>query len=91
LGAEGGIEASFPDILALASQCRFRDCTHANEPGCAVLAGLDSGRISADHYQNFVTLRKESEYYRMSYAERRKKDRDFGRFIKSAKKDLEDD
>lgn len=91
LGAEGGIEASFPDILALSSQCRFRDCTHINEPGCAVLAGLDSGRIGADHYQNFVTLRKESEYYRMSYVERRKKDRDFGRFIKSAKKDLEDD
>ena len=90
-GAEGGIEASHPDILALAPQCRFRDCTHTNEPGCAVLAGLDSGRISGDHYQSFVTLTKESEYYRMSYAERRKKDRDFGRFIKSAKKDLEDD
>ena len=90
-GAEGGIEARYSDILALASQCRFRDCTHANEPGCAVLAALDSGRISADHYENFVTLGKESEYHQMSYAERRKKDRDFGRFIKSVKKGLEED
>ncbi len=89
-GAEGGIAASYPDILALAPQCRFRDCTHNNEPGCAVLDALDQGRISADHYENFVKLRKESEYYQMSYAEKRKKDRDFGRFIKSAKKDLED-
>jgi ribosome biogenesis GTPase len=90
-GAEGGIEASYSDILALASQCHFRDCTHTNEPGCAVLDALDSGRISVDHYENFVKLRKESKYYQMSYAEKRKKDKDFGRFIKSVKKDLEDD
>jgi ribosome biogenesis GTPase / thiamine phosphate phosphatase len=88
LGAEGGIEASYSDILALASQCRFGDCTHTTEPGCAVLDALDDRRIGADHYENFLTLRRESEYYQLSYAERRKKDRDFGRFIKSAKKDL---
>ncbi len=85
------MEASYADILALASQCHFRDCTHGNEPGCAVRDALDSGRISADHYANFVKLGKESEYGHMSYAQRRKKDRDFGRFIKSAKDDLEDD
>jgi hypothetical protein len=43
------------------------------------------------HYANFLKLRTESEFYRMSYAEKRKKDRDFGRFIKSVKKDLGDD
>jgi len=91
LGAEGGIEASYSDVLALASQCRFRDCTHTKEPGCAVLDALDRGRIGADHYGNFMKLRKESERYQMSHAEKRKKDRDFGRFIKSVKKDLEDD
>lgn len=88
-GAEGGIEASYSDILALASQCRFRDCTHTNEPGCAVLDALEDGRISAGHYENFVKLRRESEYYELSYADKRKKDKDFGRFIKSAKKALE--
>ncbi|MDI1303171.1 MAG: ribosome small subunit-dependent GTPase A [bacterium] len=91
VGAEGGIEAGYPDILALASQCRFRDCSHTSEPGCAVRDALDSGQISTDHYDNFVKLRQESEHYRMSHAEKRKKDRDFGRFMKSAKKDLEDD
>jgi ribosome biogenesis GTPase len=91
LGAESGIEASFPDVMALASQCHFRDCTHVNEPGCAVLDALGDGRISADHYENFVKLRKESAYYQMSHAERRKRDKDFGRFMKSAKKDLEVD
>lgn len=89
LGAEEGIEASYSDIVALSSQCHFRDCTHTNEPSCAVLKALETGEIEAEHYDNFVKLRRESEYYQMSYAEKRKKDKDFGRFIKSVKKDLD--
>ncbi len=89
-GAEDGIEASYSDILTLASQCRFRDCTHSNEPGCAVLNALKRGEIDAGHYDNFIKLRRESDHYMLSYADKRKKDREFGRFIKSAKKELED-
>lgn len=89
LDAGGGIEASYSDIIALASQCRFRDCTHTNEPGCAVLKALESGEIEPGHYENFLKVRNESEYYQMSYAEKRNKEKAFGRFIKSAKKDLD--
>jgi ribosome biogenesis GTPase len=85
------MEAGYSDIVVLASQCRFRDCTHTREPGCAVLDALASGRIGADHYGNFVKLGKESEHHQLSRGERRKRDRDFGRFIQSVKKDLEDD
>lgn len=91
LGAEDGIEASYPEIFELALHCRFRDCTHANEPGCAVLEAVDDGRISADHFESFVQLTKESAFHEASYAERRKKDRERGRFFKSAKKDLAED
>ena len=91
LGAEGGIEASYPEIFALSSKCRFRDCTHTNEPDCAVLEAVEVGRISADHFESFVQLTKESAYYEASYAERRKKDRERGRFFKSVKKDLADE
>ncbi len=90
-GAEDGIEASYSDILALASQCRFRNCTHSNEPGCAVLNALERSEIDAEHYDNFIKLRRESEHYLLSYAEKREKNREFGRFIKSAKKELEDE
>jgi len=90
LGAESGIGDSFPDIIGLASGCRYRDCSHAGEPGCAVLEAVDSGALSREHYDNYIKLRKESEFHQMSYVEKRKKDRDFGRFLKSAKKDLED-
>jgi ribosome biogenesis GTPase len=89
LGAEGGLGESFADIIGLASVCRYRNCRHTDEPGCAVREALESGRIAQDHYANYIKLREESEFYRMSYAEKRRKDRDFGRYIKSAKRDLE--
>jgi ribosome biogenesis GTPase len=91
LGAEDGIEASYPEIIEAASRCRFRDCTHSSEPGCAVLEAVQDGRISADHFESFVQLTKESAFFEASYAERRKKDRARGRFMKSAKKDLAED
>lgn len=86
--AKGGIGSSYSDIAALSSACRYRDCSHTGEPDCAVLKALQSGEINREHFDNYLKLTKESEFYEMSYAERRKKDRDFGRFIKSAKKEL---
>jgi ribosome biogenesis GTPase len=50
---------------------------------------VNSGDIGQEHYDNYIKLREESEFHQMSYVEKRKKDRDFGRYIKSAKKDLE--
>jgi ribosome biogenesis GTPase len=89
-GAESGMGSSYSDITALLSCCRYRDCSHTGEPGCAVIEAVDSGEISHGHFKNYLKLKEESEFYQMSYAEKRKKDRDFGRYIKSAKKDLKD-
>jgi ribosome biogenesis GTPase len=86
--AETGIGESFADVIELAPECRFRNCSHANEPGCAVRAAVSSGAISSAHYEHFLKLRGESEFYQLSYGEKRKKDRDFGKFLKSAKRDL---
>ncbi len=91
VAAEGGIAESFADIVSLAPGCRYRDCTHANEPGCAVRKAVESGEIGREHYENYIKLRKESDFHQLSYAEKRKKDRDFGKYIKSAKKDLDID
>ncbi len=90
LGAEGRIGSSYSDITALSYCCRYRDCRHTGESGCAVLAAVRAGEISQKSVENFLKLREESEFNDMSYAEKRKKDRDFGRYIKSAKKDLRD-
>jgi ribosome biogenesis GTPase len=88
LGGEHGIEDGFSDLLKFAAHCRFRNCSHTSEAGCAVREAVASGAISRAHYDNYLKLRDESAYYDLSYAEKRKKDRDFGRFLKSVKKDL---
>lgn len=89
LGAESGIGGSFSAIVGLSSNCRYNNCSHKSEPGCAVLEAVNSGALSQEHYDHYIKLREESAFHQMSYAEKRKKDRDFGRYIKSAKKDLE--
>lgn len=88
LGADGGIGSSYSDITALSANCRYRDCSHTGEPGCALPGAVQSGEISPEHFENYLKLREESRFYQMSYTEKRKKDRDFGKYIKSAKKSL---
>ena len=89
--AEGGIENNYSDITALSAACRYRNCSHTGEDGCAVLAAVDSGEISRGHVESYLKLSEEAEFNQLSYAEKRKKDRAFGRYLKSAKKDLRDD
>jgi len=60
LSAEGSdLDSAFSDIAALAEDCRFRDCTHAAEPGCAVQAALAEGSIDPDRYDHYLRLRRE--------------------------------
>ncbi len=86
IGIKSGIEDSFTDIINLSKGCRFNDCTHTTESGCAVLKALKNGDLSEIQYQSYIQLKKESEHYQMSYLEKRRKDKEFGQFIKSAKK-----
>lgn len=83
------IEESFDEIIELAKNCKYSDCTHTNERDCAVLKSLKQGALDKSKYNNYINLKKETEFYEMSTLEKRKKDKNFGRFIKKAKKDLE--
>jgi len=76
----------FADISALAKQCKFVDCTHHHEPGCAVLAALEAGDLSEDKYLNYIKLKKETDYFAMSKLEKRRKDRSFGKMVKNVMK-----
>ena len=58
--ADEGIGAAFSDIEELASSCRFHDCTHTNEPGCAVRAAVEAGELAASRLESYVRLREES-------------------------------
>jgi len=87
LGEAGeAVDNVFGDISELARHCKFVDCTHDHEPGCAVLAALESGELSKDKYDNYLKLKKEADHYAMSSQEKRQKDRSFGRMVKNFKK-----
>jgi ribosome biogenesis GTPase / thiamine phosphate phosphatase len=82
------IDESFSDIHELALTCRFKDCTHTVETGCAILKAVENEELDEDRYQNYLKLMKESEFYQMSYIEKRKKDKQFGRMINVAMKQM---
>jgi len=88
LGASDGINKGFEDIIELSIACRYADCSHTQESDCAVLNAITQGELNEERYSNYMKLRKESEHYEMSYLEKRKKDRAFGRFVKTAKKNM---
>lgn len=91
LAAEGGLDASYAEIATLASRCRFRDCAHGDEPGCAVRAALVSGELAEEQLASYLKLKSESEFLQMSYTERRRREKDFGRFVHAAMKRLRED
>ncbi len=57
-----GIEQTFDDVIALAAACRFRDCTHREEPGCAVTAALAAGELDESRFASFEKLRREQAF-----------------------------
>jgi ribosome biogenesis GTPase len=82
-----GIHSTFDEIAEFSNQCRYSDCSHTQEQGCSILTALKDGIISQERYQNFVKLNKESVFYEMSYLEKKRKDKKFGKFVKSVMKD----
>ena len=57
------VDVVFDDIAAIAGRCRFRDCSHSGEPGCAVAAALEGGQVDADRWASFQKLRAEAEWH----------------------------
>ena len=84
IGVGASIDDSFSDIHELSKRCRFNDCTHSVEVGCSILAAVRSGSLDKARYQSYLKLIKESQFHEMTYVERRKKDKQFGRMIKTA-------
>jgi ribosome biogenesis GTPase len=70
---EGGIDTVFGDIAALASHCRFRDCRHDTEPGCAVKAAVESGALDADRFEHYQKLEREARANELRHDEHRRR------------------
>ncbi len=83
---EVGVTEVSGDLAELAKECKYADCTHEHEPGCAVLDALRSGKIGEEQYQNYLKLKKEADHYALTSLEKRNKDRAFGQMLKAYKK-----
>ena len=87
MSVDTGIDETFSEILALSQNCKYGNCSHTNEKGCAILTAIEEGELSEQRYNNYIKMKNESAFNEMSYSEKRKKDKDFGKFIKSVLKD----
>ncbi len=79
-----GIATTFSDIESLAEQCRFGDCQHQREPGCAVQRAIDSEELDQRRFNNYLKLLREESFNSASLSERRSTDKAFGKSIKHA-------
>jgi len=86
LAVDSGLKSAFREIDQLASGCRFHDCSHTIEKGCAVLSAIEEGVLLKERYQNYLKMNKESNFHEMSYQEKKKKDKQFGKMVKSVMK-----
>ncbi len=84
--SSGGLEITFGQIIRYSQNCRFADCTHTNETGCAVIEAVEKGTIDRKSYENYLKMEREKAHFESSVSERRKKDKDFGKMIKNFKK-----
>ena len=90
ISADSGLDETFNEISELSNQCRYSDCTHTVEQGCAILHAVEHGEISKERYNNYMKMYKESLYHEMSYLEKRQKDKKFGKFIHTYMKSKND-
>lgn len=79
------ISTTFSSIHELEVNCKYADCTHTSELGCAVLEGINSGLISEEEYNSYLKLRKEEEHYAASVQDKKRQSKNLSKLIKQVK------
>jgi ribosome biogenesis GTPase len=90
---EFGLAVENPDVLAetldisdYAELCRFANCSHTTEPGCAVIEAVENGKLEREVYESYLKLRREVWHFSASEHEKRKRDKSFSKITKEIKK-----
>jgi len=86
--AGSGLEITFDHIFQLSKDCKFKDCTHTSELGCAVLQAIENGEIDPASYENYRKMEREKAHFEATIAEKRKREKEFGKIMKNYKKDI---
>lgn len=90
---EFGLAIDNPNSLAealnisdYATSCRFKDCEHINEPGCAVLDAVNSGSLDRKVYESYLKFKRETWYFSASVHEKRKREKSFTKLVEEVKR-----
>ena len=86
LDVEQGLKSAFEDVESLAARCRFNDCAHETEPGCAVRAAIEAGTLDERRLHSYRKLQREELYNTETVAERHARYRQLGRMVKQHQK-----
>jgi ribosome biogenesis GTPase len=86
--SKSGLEITFDRIVGLSKNCKFKDCTHTSEVGCSVLEAVENGEIDKNSYENYLKLEREKAHFEATVAEKRNRDKQFGKMMKNYKKDM---
>jgi len=86
--SSGGLEITFDMIVSLSKNCRFKDCSHTSEVGCSVLEAVENGEIDKSSYENYLKMEREKAHFDATVAEKRNRDKLFGKMMKNYKKDM---
>ncbi|MDM8002955.1 MAG: ribosome small subunit-dependent GTPase A [Bacteroidota bacterium] len=78
-----GLSTTFGEISQLAGKCRYPDCLHINEQGCAVTEAVEKGSLDRESYENYLKMMKEQERFSTTVAEKRRRDKQFGKMVKN--------
>ena len=84
-----GLESAFDKIFSFSKKCKFTDCTHTTEINCAVLDAIENGEIDRKSYENFLKIEREKNHFDLTVAEKRKKEKSFGKMVKHFKNDIQ--
>lgn len=84
LNEDESIDEVFTDIIELSHQCRFNDCAHDLEPGCAIRQALEDGDLDIRRLESYQKLQRETKYYQETIAQRRDREKNFAKMVKNA-------
>jgi ribosome biogenesis GTPase len=82
-----GLEMTFDNILDYGQHCKYADCTHTVERGCAILEAVETGEIDERAFENFRKIQKERSHFETNAQVRKKKEKQMGKMIKKIVKD----
>lgn len=85
-----GLDDAFSDVEKLAQMCRFRDCRHENEPGCAVQKAIETGELSLSRFESYQKIKAEAKYSDDTADYRRQKEQFFKSLAISERKKKKD-